>query len=246
MRQLAREEAQRPFDLVRGPLLRESLLRLSRDEHVLLLGVHHIVSDGWSMDILLRELAALYGAFAAGRPSPLPELPVQYADFAVWQREWLQGAVLERRLEYWRTQLEGAPAVLELPTDRPRPAVQSYEGGRESLVLPRSLAEELKVLSRQEGGSLFMVLLAAFQALLSRYTGQQDIVVGSPIAGRTRAELEELIGFFVNTLVLRTDLSGDPPSASCSLGCGRWRWAPMPTRTFPSRDSSKSCSWSAA
>ena len=207
---LATEEAQRPFDLTRGPLVRVSLLRLHDEDHILLLTMHHIVSDGWSVSVLFRELAALYEAFSTRKPSPLPELPIQYADFAVWQREWLQGGVLEEQLSYWKKQLSGAPAMLELPMDRPRPAVQTFQGARQSVLLPKSILKGLNELSRQEGVTLFMTLLAAFQTLLARYTNQEDIVVGSPIAYRNRAEIEGLIGFFVNTLVLRTDVSGDP------------------------------------
>ena len=207
---LAREEAQRPFDLERGPLVRASLLRLGGEEHVLLLNMHHIVGDDWSFSVLMRELMALYEAFSQGDPSPLKELPIQYADYAVWQREWLQGEQLEAQLAYWKQQLSGAPAVLALPTDRPRPAVPSYQGANDSLALPKQLSEQLRALSQREGVTLYMTLLAAFQTLLMRYSGQEDIVVGSPIAGRTRAETESLIGFFLNTLVLRTSLSGDP------------------------------------
>jgi len=206
----AEEEAVRTFSLAEGPLVRATLLRLSERSHVLLWTMHHIISDGWSMGVLVRELGALYPAFAAGQPSPLPELPIQYADFASWQRQWLAGEVLDYQLAYWKRQLAGAPPALELPTDRPRPAVQSYRGAALPVQLPRALSEALAALSRQEGVTLFMTLLAAFQALLWRYTGQDDIVVGSPIAGRTRAEIAPLIGFFVNTLVLRTDLSGEP------------------------------------
>ena len=204
------EEAQRPFDLAQGPLLRTTLLRLDKEEHILLLTMHHIVSDGWSMGVLFRELSALYEAFSAGKPSPLPELPIQYADFAVWQRQWLQGETLEAQLAYWKKQLDGVCPVLELPTDRPRPAVQTFRGARQSMVLSKSLTEAVKALSHQEGTTLFMTLLAAFQTLLYRYTGQDDIIVGSPIANRNRSEIEGLIGFFVNTLVLRTDLSDNP------------------------------------
>jgi amino acid adenylation domain-containing protein len=209
-RRLAAEEARRPFDLSAGPLLRARLLKLSEEEHVLLFTMHHIVTDGWSMGILVNEVATLYTAFLKGEESPLPELPVQYADFAAWQREWMQGEVLERELQYWRTQLEGAPPVLELPTDKPRPAVQTFRGAAHSFALPQELAERLRRLSREEGATLFMTLLAGFQALLSRYSGQEDVVVGSPIANRNRAEVEPLIGFFVNTLAMRTDLSGEP------------------------------------
>ncbi|MDT5296241.1 MAG: hypothetical protein QOJ76_3121, partial [Acidobacteriota bacterium] len=209
-RRLAGEEARRPFDLSRGPLLRAGLLRLSDEEHVCLLTMHHIVSDGWSTGVLMREVAALYGAFSAGEPSPLAELHIQYADYAVWQREWLRGDVLERQMQYWRTQLGGELPVLELPADRPRPAVQSYRGAHEPFVVSESLSQRLKELSRNEGATLYMTLLAAFQVLLSRYTGQQDVVVGTDIANRNRAETEGLIGFFVNQLVLRGDLTGDP------------------------------------
>ena len=205
----AREEARRPFDLERGPLWKAKLLRLDEEMHVLLLTKHHIVSDAWSMGLIRRELTALYEAFSTGRPSPLPELPIQYADYAVWQRQWLTGEVLEEQLGYWKERLAELP-TLELATDRPRPAVQTHRGAREKLVLPESLTRALKELSRREGATLFMVLLAAFQALLGRYSGQEDVAVGSPIAGRNRAETEGLIGFFVNNLVLRTDLSGDP------------------------------------
>jgi len=207
---LASEEARRPFDLVRGPLFRGTLIRLAEDDHVLLSTMHHIVSDGWSMEVLYRELSALYQNFINAQPSQLPELPIQYADFAVWQREWLKGGVLESQLSYWKKQLEGVPAVLNLPTDRPRPAVQSFRGKRQSIDLSKELTQELKALSRKEGVTLFMTVLAAFQTLIYRYTGQEDIAVGSPIAGRTRSETEGLIGFFVNTLVLRSDLSDNP------------------------------------
>jgi amino acid adenylation domain-containing protein len=203
-------EAQRPFDLAQGPLVRARLFQLGLEEYVLLLTLHHIIADGWSLGILFRELVTLYTASCLGQPSPLPELPIQYADFVLWQRQWLQGERLEQQLAYWKQQLHGIPPVLELPTDRPRPAVQSYCGARQSLVFPHPLSDALKALSRREGVTLFMTLLAAFQTLLHRYTGQDDVVVGSPIAGRTRAETEGLIGFFVNTLVFRTDLSGDP------------------------------------
>nr|QEO74125.1 condensation domain-containing protein [uncultured bacterium] len=207
---LAREEARRVFDLQRGPLLRATLLRLGEREHMLLLSVHHIVADGWSIGVLVRELSAVYSAFVQRLPSHLPDLPVQYADFAVWQREWLQGEVLEAQLGWWRERLTGAPAVIELPADRPRPAVQSARGGRLGYRLPAGLSEDLQALVRGEGATLFMALVAGFQALLARTTGREDLPVGTPIANRNRAEIEDLIGFFVNTLVLRGDLSGDP------------------------------------
>jgi amino acid adenylation domain-containing protein len=205
----ASEEAQRPFDLVRGPLLRTSVLRLGEEDHVLLLTMHHIVSDGWSVGVLVREMAALYAAYAEGSESPLEELAIQYGDYARWQREWLTGEVLEEQLGYWREQLAGAPPVLELPADRPRPATPSFRGERESFTIPEVTAEALRALGRREGTTLFMTLLAAFQVLLSRYAGQDDIVVGTPIAGRTRAEVEGLIGFFVNTLVVRVRAERD-------------------------------------
>ncbi|HVR97061.1 MAG TPA: amino acid adenylation domain-containing protein, partial [Thermoanaerobaculia bacterium] len=201
---LAREEARRPFDLQRGPLLRLTLLRLSAREHVLLLTQHHIVSDGWSMGVLLREIAAL----CAG--SALPELPVQYADFAVWQRRWLEGEVLEAQLAYWRRQLAGAPRVLELPLDRPRPTVQTFGGVSRTVALPPQLSAAVRELCRREGATPFMVLLAAWATVLGRHAGQEDVLLGTPIAGRNRQEIEGLIGFFVNTLVLRADVSGSP------------------------------------
>jgi amino acid adenylation domain-containing protein len=206
-----REEALRPFDLERGPLVRASLLRLAEDEHLLLLAMHHIVSDGWSLGVLIGELATLYESFVAGQAPSLPELPIQYADFAVWQRQWLSGKVLEDQLAYWKAQLDGSPALLELPTDRPRPVVPSNLGSFVICEIGRELTETLKELSRREGVSLYMLLLAAFKTLLARYAGQEQIVVGTPIANRNWIDIENLIGFFVNTLVLRTDLSGNPP-----------------------------------
>ena len=206
---LAGEEAARPFDLSRGPLLRCRLLRLSEQDHALVVNLHHIVSDGWSEGILIRELTALYEAYSRGEQSPLAELEVQYADFAVWQRSYLAGEVLEREVEYWREQLKDA-AALELPADRPRLAAPSYRGGWERLDLGHSLIKSLRSLSRREGATLFMALMAAFKVVLMRYSGQEDISVGTAIANRTRREVEGLIGFFVNTLVMRTDLSGNP------------------------------------
>ncbi|HSG41190.1 MAG TPA: amino acid adenylation domain-containing protein, partial [Thermoanaerobaculia bacterium] len=206
---LAGEEAGRPFDLARGPLLRSLLLRLVENDHIFTLTLHHIVSDGWSAGILVREVAALYAAFAERRPSPLPELPVQSADFAVWQRSWLQGEALESELSFWRRQLADLPPRLELPTDRPRPSVQSFRGAAQPVRLQAGLTRQAQVLGRREGATLFMVLLAGFQALLSRWSGQERLAVGSPVAGRNRVEIEGLIGFFVNTLVLRGDLRGN-------------------------------------
>ncbi len=203
-------EAQQPFDLSQDLMLRAGLLRLDEQEHIFWLTSITLRRDGWSVGILHRELSALYAAFARGQPSPLAELPIQYVDFAAWQREWLQGEVLAEQLSYWKRQLAGAPPVLELPTDRPRPATQTYRGAQQCWVFDPQLLPALEQLSRQEGVTLFMTLLAAFQTLLYRYSGQEDIVVGTPIAGRQRLETEELIGLFVNTLVLRTDLSGNP------------------------------------
>lgn len=208
-RRLARDAAREPFDLAQGPLLRATLLRLCEEDNVLLLNMHGIISDPWSMGVLYRELSILYERFLNAQPSPLSNLPMQYGDLAVWQREWLQGEVLERPLSYWKKQLENV-STLQLPTDRPRSAVQSFRGERQSVELSKELTQGLKALSGKEGVTLFMTLLAAFQTLLHRYTGQHDIVVGSPIVGRNRSEFEGLIGVFVNTLVLRTDLSGNP------------------------------------
>jgi amino acid adenylation domain-containing protein len=209
---LAIEEGRRPFDLATGPLVRARLLRIRGRDHVLLLTLHHIVFDGWSAAIFFHELAVLYDVFASpGEPivPPLPELPIQYADFAVWQRTRLEGEELEQHVAYWMRQL-GGMTELQLPSDRPRREVGTGGGARQALVLPETLTDRLKTLARQERTTLYMVLLAAFQELLARYTGQEDIVVGTPISGRTRVETEGLIGFFVNTLPLRTDLSGDP------------------------------------
>lgn len=203
-------EILRPFDLARGPLLRISLLQLGPQEHMLLLTKHHIISDAWSTTVLFRELALLYEAFLHGKPSPLPTLPLQYPDFARWQRQWLQGEVFAHHLDYWKQQLAGAPDILELPTDRPRPPIQTYEGARHTFTLPSVLTAQLKSLSQSEGTTLYITLLAAFQVLLFRYSKQEDFLIGTPIANRTRAEIENLIGFFINTLVMRADLAGNP------------------------------------
>ncbi|MGI9022486.1 MAG: condensation domain-containing protein, partial [Acidimicrobiales bacterium] len=220
-RRLAAAEAARPFDLAGGPLLRARLVRLGPvtplmgplgpEEHVLLLTVHHIVFDGWSTSVLMEELSALYGAFCRHEPSPLPALPVQYADYAVWQRSWLAGDLLDAHLDYWQARLAGAPPALELPADRPRPRMPSYRGAIENFDVPAATARELRALGRSRGATMYMTLLAAFKVLLARATGVDDIVVGATVAGRDRAELENLVGFFGNTVVLRTDLSGDPP-----------------------------------
>ncbi|BAZ19381.1 non-ribosomal peptide synthase (plasmid) [Kalymmatonema gypsitolerans NIES-4073] len=207
---LATAQAQQPFDPTTDPLIQATLLKLTDTEYILLLKIHHIVWDGWSMGVFVRELAAFYTCFCNGLSPELPSLPIQYADFAVWQRQWLTKEVLKSQLAYWKQQLEGAPALLELPTDRVRPSIQTYRGAHQRAALSKELTEALMSLSQRQGVTLFMTLLAAFQTLLSRYTGQTDICVGTPHANRDRPELEGLIGFFVNTLVLRTCLSGNP------------------------------------
>ncbi|MEA2692905.1 MAG: hypothetical protein QOJ16_2292, partial [Acidobacteriota bacterium] len=204
------EEAERPFDLGRGPLLRLTLLRLGQDDHVLLLIIHHIIADVWSIGVFFREVAALYKAFAAGEPSPLPELPVQYGDFAVWQQAWLSGDGPREQLAFWKRQLTGAPAILDLPTDRPRPPLQTFNGARRPLLVDLALTHTLQDLSQREDASMFMTLQAGLAILLCRCGNQEEVLTGTPMANRTRVELERLIGFFVNTLVLRTDLIGDP------------------------------------
>ncbi len=208
--QLIADESQRPFDLSSGPLLRAILCRMDAEDHILLFVIHHIISDGWSTGVLIREVAALYQAFSHGRQSPLGELPIQYADFARWQREHLQGERLELLLDYWRRRLDGCPPMLELPADRPHPVVASFRGAHQSVTLSGKLSNAIKALSQRERATPFMTLLAALQTLLYRYTGQEDICVGAPIAGRDRVETEGLIGFFVNTLVIRAGLGGDP------------------------------------
>src|SRR5262249_36684794 len=200
---LVEEEAQRPFDLARGPLVRASLLRLEESEQIVLVTLHHILGDEWSTNVLVEEITALYEGMVRGERPALRELGIQYADYAAWQREWLQGELLERELAYWKERLWGSPPLLELPTDRPRPAVQTYGGAGQAFTLPPDLAHALRSLGQQEGATLFMTALAAFQVLLHRYTGQEDLCVGTPTANRNRAEIEGLIGFFVNTLVLR-------------------------------------------
>ncbi|HKX32481.1 MAG TPA: condensation domain-containing protein, partial [Blastocatellia bacterium] len=207
---IAREEARTGFDLRRGPLMRVKVVRLGEDEHVVLFTTHHIVSDAWSTRVLTREIGVLYQALCEGKRSPLPDLKLQYADYAKWQRQYLTGAVLERHLAYWKRQLGGQLPLLELPADHPRPSIPSYRGATISFPLPAELPPSLKTLSRREGVTLFMLLLAAFKTLLYRYTGQEDIIIGTSAENRNRAEIEPLIGFFVNTLPLRTDLSGNP------------------------------------
>ncbi|OYE00492.1 condensation domain-containing protein, partial [Nostoc sp. 'Peltigera membranacea cyanobiont' 232] len=210
VKKLVIQEIQQPFNLSQAPLLRATLLRLKETEHILVFTMHHIISDGWSMGVLTQEVAVLYEAFSKGQPSLLSELPIQYVDFAAWQRQRLQGELLQSQISYWKNQLEGAPKLLELPTDYPRPAVSSFQGASYPFELSDDLYVALNKLSQQHGSTLFMTLLAAFQILLWRYTGSEDIVVGSPIANRDRTELEELIGFFANTIALRTNLADNP------------------------------------
>jgi amino acid adenylation domain-containing protein/non-ribosomal peptide synthase protein (TIGR01720 family) len=210
IQKLVTEEAQRPFDLSQNPLLRASLLLLDKNDHVFLLTMHHIISDGLSLEIFIKELTALYKAFNEGKPSPLPDLPVQYADFAHWQRQRLDGGIIESQLNYWKKKLAGSPPLLKLPTDRQRPKVQTFHGGRQFFTLPAELSKNIKALGQKEGTTLYAALLTAFYALLNRYSGQDDICIGTPVAGRSRKETEALIGFFVNTLALRGDLSGNP------------------------------------
>ncbi|MEP7338035.1 MAG: amino acid adenylation domain-containing protein [Acidobacteriota bacterium] len=209
-RQLAMAEFHQPFDLSEWPLLRVRVIRRDDEEHIILLVMHHIISDGWSMEVLVREIRTLYEAYSRNAASPLAELTTQYADYAVWQREYLKGDVLEEQLDYWTRQLEGRPALLELPTDKPRPAIQSHNGADESVFISEELTAEIKALCRRQETTLFMTLLGAFNVLLYRYSHQTDICVGTPVANRNLTEIENLIGFFVNTLVMRTDLSGAP------------------------------------
>ncbi|HLJ26155.1 MAG TPA: amino acid adenylation domain-containing protein [Candidatus Angelobacter sp.] len=208
---LAREDTRQPYDLARGPMFRMKLLRLASQDHVLVFNMHHIIADSWSTVVLLREVSAIYNSFSNGQPSPLPELDIQYADFSAWQRELLSGPLLEKQLEYWKRKLAGVEPQM-LPTDRPRAGIQRTDGAVARFTVPIELTEALRTLSRKQGATLYMMLLAAFQSLLGRYSGQSDIAVGSPIAGRLRTETEELIGIFINTLVMRTDLSGQPNS----------------------------------
>src|SRR3989440_4478487 len=208
---LATEDAQQPFDLVHGPLLRATLMRLDDTDHRLFVTLHHIIFDGVTIyQVFLPELRELYEAFSAGQPSPLPDLSIQYADFAVWQREWLQGKVLADQLAYWKKQLEGAPAILELPTDRPRPSLPTYRGQVQSFALSKSLTNALRSLSSREASTLYMTLTAAFNTLLYRYTGQEDMLIGTATGGRKHPEVQRLMGVFINTLVMRTNLSGNP------------------------------------
>src|SRR5258708_7514641 len=206
-------EAGASFDLELGPLIRGRLIRLSEDEHALLITMHHIVCDGWSMGVLINELSALYSAFLRGEADPLPALEIQYADYAVWQRQWIEGELLHQQAEYWKATLAGAPALLALPAHHPRPAQQHFAGAFAGLVLDKQLTAELRSLSLRHGTTMFMTLLAGWAALLAHLSGQQEVVIGTPVANRGRAETENLIGFFVNTLALRLDLSSAPTVA---------------------------------
>jgi amino acid adenylation domain-containing protein len=227
---LAREEAREPFDLQQAPLMRVKVLRLGVRDHVLLFNMHHIICDAWSTGVLAEEVSVIYSAFCAGQPSPLPELPIQYADYTMWQRERLQGQVLEQQLSYWKRQLAGSN-MLQLPTDRPRPPLQSQNGALFDFLIAANLTQQLKILADEQGATFFMLLVAAFQTLLYRYSGQNDIAVGTPIAGRRRSETEKLIGFFINTLVLRGDLSG-PPSFTELL----WRTKEVTLEAYAHQD----------
>ncbi|WP_340615913.1 amino acid adenylation domain-containing protein [Xenorhabdus entomophaga] len=208
--EITERETNQPFDFAQGPLIRGRLLRLAENEHILLLTQHHIISDGWSLNVLMYELSTLYHAFSEGQNDPLPALTLQYADYALWQRQWLQGEVIEKQVNFWRDALQGAPALLELPTDRPRPEKQSYTGGRIDIVLPPELSAGLRALSQRHSTTLFMTLMAGWATLLSRLSGQTDLVIGTPVANRQHRELEPLIGFFVNTLALRVQLDDNP------------------------------------
>src|SRR5712671_2528676 len=204
---IASEEGKKPFDLTQGPLFRALLVRMHRDQHLLVLAMHHIITDGWSISILFRELARCYEAFVNREEVHLPELPVQYVEYAQWQRENITGEVLEKQVAYWKNKLKGAQTVIDLPVDHPRPPIHSWRGATEELIFDSQVLSDLKKLGQQEGGTLFMVTMAAFQALLWRYTGQDSILVGTPTAARSQVEIENLIGFFVNTLVVRADFT---------------------------------------
>src|ERR1700731_1878655 len=206
LKRLASEEARSSFDLEAGPLIRGRLIRLGEDEHALLITMHHIVSDGWSMGVLNNELSVLYGAFSRGEEEPLAKLEVQYADYAVWQRKWMEGEILREQAEYWKTTLAGAPALLELATEHPRPPQQDYAGAFAGLVLDEELTKGLKALGKRHGTTLFKTLMTGWAVLLRRLSGQEEVVVGTPVANRGHIEIKGLIGFFGNTLAMRLDL----------------------------------------
>ncbi|HEX8186014.1 MAG TPA: condensation domain-containing protein, partial [Blastocatellia bacterium] len=209
-RRIASEQARHAFDLAEAPLLRASLIKLAEQDHIFSLTMHHIISDGWSMGILLREMVSFYNAYSSRQSPPVANLPIQYVDYAQWQRQWMRGEALAAELDYWKKKLEGAATTLELPTSKPRPPFQSFKGRVESFTLSQAFADKLRAFCRTEGVTLFMLLLAAFKLLLYRYTMREEIVVGSPVANRNRPGVEQLIGLFINTIILRTDLSGDP------------------------------------
>jgi hypothetical protein len=212
-RRIVQEQASLPFDLAKDPITRNTLLKLTNAEHILIMATHHIASDGWSTGVLVRDLTALYEAVLTGKPVDLPKLEIQYADYAAWQRNWLQGEVLDQQIGYWRQRLAGAPQILMLPADRPRPEKPTFQGAIHRSLLPTTLAEAVRILSRQQGCTTFMTMLAAFQTMVLHYTGNPDIVLGTDLANRTSVQTEALMGFFVNLLALRTDLSGDPTYA---------------------------------
>ncbi|MEY4941375.1 MAG: hypothetical protein RIQ93_3110, partial [Verrucomicrobiota bacterium] len=233
LQRLLQEEARRPFDLAGDLLIRAFLVRVVENEHVLLLTTHHIISDGWSVGVIFREVAALYGAFCMGQEPSVPELPVQFGDYVLWEREQMQGAALERPLAYWKKQLGGKLPPLELPCDYSRAAARMSHGATQHLLLPRALTQAIKALGQQEGATLFMTLLASFQVLLYRWTGQEDVVVGSVVAGRRKVELEPLIGLFVNTLVFRSDLSGEPSFRQFLVGVREMSLAALANQDLP-------------
>jgi hypothetical protein len=230
---LLAEAADRPFDLTEVPLARVVVFKLEEDSHVVLLAMHHIICDAWSMELLLREVTLLYEAYATGKPSPLPDLPVQYADYACWQEKRLEEGLMNKQLSYWKGRLAGAQTRLNLPADRPRPEAQTYKGMKEAFLLPPDLHRSLRVLSRAERVTLFMTLLTAFNVLLHRSTEQEDILVGTPVAGRNQLETECLIGLFINNIVLRTDLSGNPKFKELLQRVSRDTWAAYANQDLP-------------
>ena len=243
LRSTLRELAHQPFNLANGPLLHVYVLQLANSECILMICMHHIICDAWSQSILLAELAAYYEAHKYGRPANLPPLPLQYADYAVWQRECLTVPELERQLAYWKNQLRDAPPLINLPLDRPRPAIETHAGAMRSLRISERLTKRLGELGRQLGCTQFALLLAAFNVLLARYSGDHDIVVGTPISGRRRSELEGIVGFFLNTLAIRTDTSGNPRfSELVDAHPAGNRSMPLPTRTCHSKSWSRNCS----
>ena len=210
---ILKDESRFAFDLVNGPVMRATVIRLGPEDHVFMLVLHHVATDGWSRGVLYKDLTVLYDAVRQGVPSPLPPLPIQYADYAVWHRRWLEGGVLDQQLDYWKRNLHRAPSRLDLPTDFPRPPIRSYLGDHSSLMVDIPTREGLRTLARSNDATLFVSLLATFGTLLGRYSGQEDVVIGTPFAGRNRTEFEAMVGYFINPLALRIDLSGDPSFA---------------------------------